>query len=192
MKNKKIILLLSSLIVSSCASAPTDKVENSYSIYDIKTDSVKLKSISDAIVNGFKKETSHVSIQADIPPYPLPKEPARFTLEQPKLKGNLAAFIPQMPKRPVCKNSVLTINAANTGMSSYGENINFFSCLIPYVGGYRLNFYTTYTANSGGIGTLLAQSVVGNESQFIPKTINAVVNNIKSLGVTTTKVDAYP
>ena len=193
----KVVLVLG-ILMSGCASnTPTISVEEAYAIYDIKADSIRAVDLSSAIIDGFKEQTSNVHAKKSIPPYPLPEMPGRFRFEQPKLKGNLAAIMGQMPKQAKCDDAVLTINAAYTGMSSYGERTTFFSCLLPYEGGYHLDIYTTYTTREGGynakaLGAQLAKSVVGDSSGLIPKTISSVIKSIESTGAGIDLVEVYP
>jgi hypothetical protein len=63
--------------------------------------------------------------------------------------------------------------------------------------GYHLDVYTTFTKQAGGfgakeLGAQLARSVVGDSSQYIPKTINTVVQEVRSTGAAVTLVETYP
>ncbi|WP_404407595.1 hypothetical protein LG272_07135 [Pseudidiomarina marina] len=200
MKNYKLILASSIAIIglSGCASTtPTTETSKSYIIYDLKGHDVPGDIISNAIVKGIQSQTSSVKAVRDIPPYPLPTEPGRFELTRPQVTGNLAAFVGELPQRPSCKNSILTINAANTGMAAQGEKTTFFACLIPYTEGYRLSIYTTFIKKSGAfsaemLGATLARSIVGDSSQFIPRTVNAIMEEVGTLNVNYEVVEQYP
>lgn len=102
-----------------------------------------------------------------------------------------------LPTQFSCTGSILNIDAANTGMASYGEKTQFNACLMPYQGGYQLDIYVTFASKDGAfsakaLGATLAKSIVGDSSQFIPRTINAVETNLKNAGLTVTKTESYP
>ncbi|MCH8493019.1 MAG: hypothetical protein LAT53_07300 [Idiomarina sp.] len=185
-------------LLSGCASTtPTNETSRSYVIYDIKGDSASGDALSTAIIKGVQSKTSRVRAERDIPPYPMPTEPGRFQLVQPQVTGNLAAFVGEMPRRPQCNDSILTLNAADTGMASQGESTTFFVCLMPYTEGYRLNVYSTFQMQSGGfspqaLGASLARSVVGDSSQFIPDTIDAILSELDALNADYELIEQYP
>jgi hypothetical protein len=82
-------------------------------------------------------------------------------------------------------------------MAKYGEHTLFFLCVLPYQGGYNLDVYTKFSMASGGfspetLGATLARNVVGDSSQFIPRTIASVVDSIKQTGATVNLVESYP
>lgn len=187
--------------LAGCASlTPTREVKPSYVIYDIKAPAgVSASRISDAIRVSLQKQTSQVQLTTSIPPSPLPDEPGRFKLVNP-FGANLSALAASSGNSlqvPTCDNSILLANAGKTGMAQFGEATSFFLCLIPYKAGYHLDIYTTFTMTSGGftpeaLGAQIARSVVGDSSQFIPKTINAVLDGVKETGATVTVVESYP
>lgn len=54
-------------------------------------------------------------------------------------------------------------------------------------GGYALNVYTTFSKVSRGfsaaaLGAAMARSVVGDSSQFIPRTIGQIVDAVRATG----------
>lgn len=185
-------------LLSGCASTtPTTETSRSYVIYDVKSTEASGDAIASAIIKGVQSKTSKVRVNRDIPPHPMPTEPGRFELVQPQVTGNLAAFVGELPRRPQCANSILTLNATNSGMSSHGENTTFFVCLMPYTEGYRLNVYSTFQIESGGfspqaLGASLARSVVGDSRQFIPDTINAILEELDVVNATYELVEQYP
>lgn len=185
-------------LLSGCVSTtPTTETSQSYVIYDVKSTSASGDALSSAIIKGVQSKTSSVRATRDIPPYPMPTEPGRFELVRPQVTGNMAAFVGELPRRPRCSDSILTVNAVDTGMASHGENTTFFVCLIPYTDGYRLNVYSTFQIKSGGfspqaLGASLARSVIGDSSQFIPDTINAILNELDSLDATYELIEQYP
>ena len=46
--------------------------------------------------------------------------------------------------------------------------------------------------NAATLGATLARTVVGDTSQFIPRTIADVVDSVKATGATVTMTEAYP
>jgi hypothetical protein len=68
---------------------------------------------------------------------------------------------------------------------------------MPYQGGYALNIYTTFTKASGAFNSAvmaatLMRPLVGDTSQFIPRTIAYMVDGVKQTGSTVTMIEAYP
>jgi hypothetical protein len=68
---------------------------------------------------------------------------------------------------------------------------------MPYKSGWALNVHTTFVKASGAfsaatLGATLARTVVGDSSQFIPRTLAAMVDNLKAAGATVTLVEVYP
>lgn len=97
----------------------------------------------------------------------------------------------------MCEGALTTINARDESMSKYAEGTTFFACLMPYQGGYALNIYTTFRKASGAfnaqiMAATLARTVVGDSSQYIPRTIAQIVDSIKQTGATVTMTEAYP
>jgi hypothetical protein len=68
---------------------------------------------------------------------------------------------------------------------------------MPYQSGYALNVYTTFTKASGAfnaatLAATMTRTVVGDSSQFIPRTIAQMVDSVKATGAGVTLVEAYP
>jgi hypothetical protein len=195
--------LMIGLITGGCASVtPTKETQSSYAIYDIKpTDkSVTASKLANAIKVALQKNMSGVQLSTGIPASTLPKQPGRFQLVNPLGGSNmsaLAALSGQSLQVPVCDGAILTANARDTSMGQYGEGTSFFLCLMPYQGGYNLDIYTSFTRLSGGLsadilGATLARAVVGDSSQFIPRTIKSVVDEVQLAGGTTKLLESYP
>ena len=184
-----------------CASTtPTREVSSAYAIYDIQAGpKVPASRIAEAVKVALQSHTSEVRIVNGIPPSPLPDKAPRFQLVSP-LKGELAALAAasgQSLQVPACEGAILTANASDTSQARYGEGTRFFACLMPYRGGYALNIHATFSKASGAfstatLGATLAREFVGDTSQFIPRTINAIVTGVKATGASVTLVEAYP
>lgn len=196
------LVAAASVLMAGCSSTtPTRESSQAYAIYDIKAaPEVTSAKLADAIKVALQKNMSGVQINNGIPPAPLPEKPARFQLASPFKGSNLAALAAasgQSFQVPTCEGAVLTANGRDSSMSKYGEATTFFVCLMPYQGGYALNIYTTFSKASGGfsatsLGAALARSVVGDSSQFIPRTINDIVNTVKATGATPALLESYP
>ena len=189
------------LWLAGCASTtPTREVSSGFAIFDIQAGpEIGAARIADAVKHALQKNTSGVQIVNGIPPSPLPEKAPRFQMASP-LKGNLAALAAasgQSLQVATCEGAVMTANARDNSMSRYGEGTTFFACVMPYQGGYALNIYTTFTKASGAfsaatLGATLARTVVGDSSQFIPRTINAIVDGVKATGASVALIEAYP
>ncbi|EHA6962110.1 hypothetical protein JMC51_004634 [Vibrio parahaemolyticus] len=80
-------------------------------------------------------------------------------------------------------------------MSQHGENTQFYTCLWQYKEGYHVDIYTQFQIESGGLANLgqdLVRGVMGDSSQFIPRTIGNIKSNLEALNVKADLVDAYP
>jgi hypothetical protein len=60
-----------------------------------------------------------------------------------------------------------------------------------------LNIYTTFSKASGAfnaatIAATMMRPLVGDSSQFIPRTIKNVVENLQALGATVSLTEAFP
>jgi hypothetical protein len=196
---KKTAVALFTLILAGCASlTPTKERFEGYKIYDIKTDySSRLTSkLSSSLKTAMQENADSVKFENNLPPANLPDNTARFELVNPfaNSKG-FAALAGASVKVPTCDGSVIQATSHDSFVGT--ENTIFFTCLMPYKAGYKMNIYYSFTKVSGGfsskaLGRALAQSVVGDSSQFIPRTIAALENAITSNGVGIDLVDSYP
>lgn len=187
--------------LAGCASTThARETSQAYAIYDVKAPDVAPARLVEAVKVGLQKNMSAVQINNGIPPSPLPQRAPRFQLASP-LKGTglaaLAAASGQSLQVPTCEGAIMTANGRDTSMSKYGEGTTFFACVMPYEGGYSVNIYSTFTKASGAfsaatLGATLARTVTGDSSQFIPRTINDIVNGIKATGATVALTEAYP
>jgi len=190
------------IALAGCASVtPTRETSSGYAIFDIKGGpEITHAKVADAVKTALQKNMSQVQINNGIPPSPLPEKAPRFQLVSPFKGSNLAALAGasgQSLQVPSCEGSIMTANARDTSMSRYGEGTTFFACLMPYQGGWSLNVYTTFAKASGAfsaatLGATLARTVVGDSSQFIPRTIAAIVDNVNATGATAKMLEAYP
>lgn len=194
--------VLAALSLVGCASTTrTVETSNGYAIFDIKAGpEVTASSLAEAVKTAIQKNTSKAQIQNNIPPSPLPEKAPRFQLVSPfkgSALGAMAAANGQSMQIPTCEGAIQTINAKDDSMAKYAENTTFFTCLMPYQGGYSLNVYTTYSKASGAfnaavLAATLTRSVTGDSSQFIPRTISSIVESVKRTGASVDMTEAYP
>ena len=199
---KTICCTVAALFGAGCASTtPTRETSAGYAVYDVKAGpEVGGARIAEAIKVALQKNTSRVQIVNGIPPSPLPEKAPRFALVS-QLRGSnlgaLAAAAGQSVQVPSCDGAILTANARDSSMAAYGEATSFFACLMPYQGGYSLNVYTTFSKASGSfnaatLAATLARPLVGDTSQFIPRTLGQIVAGVQQTGATVTLLEAYP
>jgi hypothetical protein len=77
-----------------------------------------------------------------------------------------------------CDGAVWT-SKATRAIPGY-NNLNLYSCLYAYKGGYQLDVYGVFQKNSGGLSGLEQGSLVGTPDQWVNKTIVDTVRNIAS------------
>lgn len=202
MKKATIFCFLSSIALTGCLSTtPTKETQVGYAIYKIKpAEGATATEISGALVTALQKNTNSVNVSRDIPPHPLPEQPGRFELVNPFANSNLGALAAASGnnlRTPTCEGAIVTAQATDTSMGNYGENTSFHTCLWQYKDGFHLDVYTRFTVASGSfnpatLGATLARTVVGDTSQFIPRTLDSIVKEIESTGANVSLVEAYP
>ena len=198
---RKAIALATAVACAGCGSTtPTKETITGYSIYDIKGPAISPAAVAQVVTAGLKKGSSGIQVTQNLPPYPVPDAPGRFTLVNPLGNSNLAALIAAQGGAitvPKCDGAFVIGVAQNSAMKEYGENTQFHVCLWQYAGGYHLDFYTRFDRQSGGfsaktLAATLMRPLMGDSSQFIPRTIGNVTGEIEKLGLTPTLVDSYP
>jgi hypothetical protein len=188
--------------LAGCAStAPTVETTPGYAIYDIKAPAgVTHAQIAEAVKTSLQKNMSVVQVTNAIPPSPLPEKAPRFQLVSPFKGSNLAALAAasgQSLQVPTCEGAIMTAQAGDSSMRKYGEATSFFACVMPYQGGLSLNVYTSFRKASGAfnaqtLAATMMRPLTGDSSQFIPRTINGMVEAVKATGATVTLVEAFP
>lgn len=194
------IAVTAALLLGGCSSmTPTMSVKQGYTIYDVKADMSQNQQLVKAITDAMKANTSRVSVVSAFPPSPLPDQAGRFKMASP-FGGNLNALMQSAGAAatiPSCDNATVNITAMDTSMSSSGESTLVFACLMPYKGGYGLDIVARFSEREGGfspqsMGTSLARMVVGDSSQFIPRTVKSIVDSVQATGVQVAQVEDYP
>ncbi|MET4695222.1 hypothetical protein [Endozoicomonas lisbonensis] len=198
-KGSKVALALAaSTLLTACASmTPTREVTEGYRIYDITGD-VGSSVIAADLRTALQQNADQVRFSNSIPPHPLPETPARFTLTDPfanSSMGTLMAAQGNSMKVPECEGSTFT--ATSNANFQGAENTTFFVCLMPYSEGHHVNVYYNFTSVSGGfspedLGRTLAQSVVGDSSQFIPRIIASLETAAAKSGSNVKLLESYP
>jgi hypothetical protein len=190
------------LVLAGCSTVtPTTEMRSGYAVFDINPGpEATTARIAEAVKVALQANLSQVRIEYGIPPSPLPDKAPRFQLTSP-FKGSrleaLAAASGQSLQVANCEGAILTANGGTTSMRQYGEGSTYFTCLMPYQGGYALNIYTTFSKASGAFNTqvlaaTLLRPVLGDTSDLIPRTISQIVEGVRKTGSTVTLVEAYP
>jgi hypothetical protein len=195
---KSTTLLIATSIISACASlTPTREVTEGYRVYDIKGAS-NHGTIATNLKTAMQKNADNVRFTNDIPPSPLPEKPTRFKLTNPFANSGMGALLASQGstvKVPSCDGAIFSATLNDNFQGA--EDTTFFVCLMPYSDGYHMDVYYTFTKVSGGfspgaLGKTLAQSVVGDSSQFIPKTISALESAAQQAGAQVSLLESYP
>ena len=192
---------MAAALTACAATTPTRETSSGYAIFDLQggPDLTHAK-LAEAVKTALQRHTSQVQLNNGIPPSTLPDKPPRFLMVSPFKGSGLAAMAAasgQSLQVPTCDGAILTANARDTSMGRYGEGTTFFACVMPYRRGWSLNVHTTFTKASGAfsaatLGATLARTVVGDSSQFIPRTLASLVDHIQATGATVKLVEAYP
>ncbi|VAW80221.1 hypothetical protein MNBD_GAMMA12-35 [hydrothermal vent metagenome] len=199
MKNIQILILSVALVgfLSSCSSLNRTKERTEgYRVYDIQGGN--LSSISNHIKGVIQKNSDTATFTNNIPPHPLPEKASRFSLVNPFGNSGIGALMARQGetvKIPKCEDSPFT--SMSRGNFEGSEKTTFFVCLQPYAKGIHMDIYYAFTKTSGGfnpsaLGKSLAQSIVGDSSQFIPRTIAALEQAVQRTGASIKIVQAYP
>ncbi|MBL4623528.1 MAG: hypothetical protein JKY42_00030 [Flavobacteriales bacterium] len=184
--------------LSACAGlTPTREVTEGYRVYDVRGTQNHSEIVAN-LKSTMQKNADKVRFTNDIPPYPLPEKAGRFTLTNPFGKSGMGALLAAQGhsvKIPQCADSVFSATSNDSFRGA--ENTTFFVCLIPYTEGYHMDVYYTYTKVSGGfspeaLGRSLAQQMVGDSSQFIPRIIAALETSVQTSGAEIKLLDSYP
>jgi len=197
---RQILLMgvVSLVLLTSCATSHnrTREISEGYRIYDI-TGTADHSRIVSKLKEAVQTHTDKAVFQNKIPPHPLPKQAGRFQLTSPFAKSGLGALVAAQggARIPKCDNAIFTAYANDRFEGS--ERTTFFVCLLPYEAGYHLDVYYTFTKSSGGfgaraLGQALARSVLGDSSQFIPRTLAALETAAQEAGGGVKLLESYP
>ena len=202
MKYKAVVISAVALAVAGCASTtPTVEREQAYAIYRVvPADGTSPAQISQAVQTALQRNMSQVQVSRNLPPSPLPETAPRFQVSNPFSGSEFAALAAQGGTNlqvASCEGSLMSAMGHDSSMSDYGESTQFTACLWQYQDGYHVDVHTSFTRQSGGfspgaLGASLARSVVGDSSQFIPRTIGDIVAELEKTGASVELVESYP
>jgi hypothetical protein len=188
-------------LLAGCATVtPTKETAEGYKIYDIQspTNSALTVRLSANLKEVLQKNAKDVQVNNAIPPATLPEKPPRFELTNPfKNSPGLQALAGKQVTMtiPSCEGAVVEATSHNPFAGA--ENTTFFVCLMPSQKGYHLDVYYRFNKSSGGmstkaLGQALAQSVMGDSSQFIPRILLALEDAVKASGAQPVLIESYP
>lgn len=198
---KKIALCLIPFVLAGCGSlTPTREVVEGYKIYDIQTaySSALTFQLASSLKNTMQTRAKEVKFNNSLPPATLPDKPKRFEVIEPFQSTGLGAFMAMSGQKirvPRCEGSV--IDAITHDSFAGAEATTFYVCLIPYTKGYHMDVYYSFTKVSGGfdvdaMSRSLATAIAGDSSQFIPHTIAALEDAVRTAGVEPAIIEQYP
>lgn len=175
-----------------------------YHIIDVQT-TASAEVVSEAIVKGLSRNTNSIVQNSPLQLGAItPEVPGRFKLVNPlELLGNsgvgamLAMSNGAAGSAPVriatCEDSVW--NAKANRHISGSDNLNLYTCLYPYKGGYHLNVYAVFKKTSGGLMQLAreaAHSLVGTPEQWVTTTITDMLKAVQDTNASLTYVEGKP
>lgn len=195
MKHRVMVAAAVAMLLTGCVSStkPTQQMTRSLVTYNVT--GVPYDVVANAVTRGLQGTNADaVHIDRSFPPATLPPTPARLELKSPFGNSNLGALAEASGQRiqvPSCTGAPYIATGADNSMARYGEATGYYVCLWPHQGGVNLDIYTSFQIQSGGLANLgadIARSVVGDSSQFIQRSIEAVIQNVQATGATVTKV----
>ncbi|KIF83302.1 hypothetical protein [Noviherbaspirillum autotrophicum] len=171
--------------LSGCSSlTPSFETQEAYVVIDGAgpTNPAAMEKVLAEVTKAVKTQVSSVRASRVAPPTPLPKEPGSFSVSD---MGGGSGFGAMMQSRgmairtPRCENATLNLSSSDTGLAGYGQQTQYFVCVMPYAAGYRTAVYASYSKASGllspaTLGADLASLLVGEGSQFIPRLMAGV------------------
>ena len=146
-----------------------------------------------ALKGGLEASGATFSVAIDPLPDPLPDQPGRFTTINPLKNTSLGALIGNQAaawKTASCDGASFVANLSNGSMNRFGENTRFVACVFPHRGGYAVNIWHIFSLSNASLGATLARGVIGDSSQFIPRTLDSIASSLRSAGFTPKIVDA--
>jgi hypothetical protein len=198
MKKFALIAAVAALALTGCATSNSYLAKRSttmemYHIFDIKTTADTSKVIK-AAAEGLAQNTNQIN---QVTPLQMgktvPATPGRFTIDDvsAKLNGTGMGTLMQMAamqnggvtlKTATCDGAVWTSRAQRSIAGS--SNLNLYSCLYKYQGGYHLDTYAVFQKTEGGLAQIsrdIANSMVGTPEQWVNKTILDTVASIEKM-----------
>ncbi len=194
MRQLKVIATCAALALTACSHQQAE-VRTGYTIWDVPANpQTDAKAFYAALKSGLEATGTKFTVSIDPPPNPLPDQPGRFTTVNPLQNSKMAALMGTGAgnfKTASCDGASFVANLANDDMNRYGENTQFVACAFPYANGFSVNVWHKFMMNKSNIGASVARSVLGDSSQFIPRTVDSVVSGLRSAGYIPTVVDSF-
>lgn len=127
----------------------------------------------------------------------VPKYPNKLQLK------SLGSNLPVSINIPTCDGATFVISSQDNGSAQYGDSARYMTCAFAYQGGYRINFYASYTSSSGGVAGLFNGKTIGslitdavgmdsNPQKFINNSIAKMEELFKSNGWTFNIIEMTP
>lgn len=181
--------------LSACASHEKSEARTGYTIYAIAGDPLTdTKKLYAAVKQGLEQTGYEFTVSMDPPPTPLPSQPGRFQVANP-LKGSqlgaLMAASGASYTTAQCDGASFVANLKNDSFKKFGEDTRFVTCIFPYTGGFSVSVWHRYSQNNNNLGASLARGVVGDSSQFIPRTIESIVAGIRMAGFQPIETESF-
>lgn len=182
-------LVIGALALAGCA-APVVETKRSVTTYDVK--GISFTATTDATIAAVRTHTSGASVQRSIAPASLPAQPGTLEVKD-ALAGTKLGALAGGALVAVCDGSPAVIRANKSGFARYGESTGYTVCLWPYRSGTRIDVYSSFTEEKGGVspaalGKQIASSAMGDSSQLITKMHDGIIARVQQAGGTVTKV----
>ena len=192
---KSIVVVASGVALSACSAVNSTINERSeavemYHIYDVKTN-VDTATIARAASDGLAANTN--SVQTAMPLQigkTVPTTPGRFTIDDVAagMNGQNSAMLKMLSaqsgglgmKVATCADAVWTSKAVRNISGS--NNLNLYTCIYKYHGGYNIDMYAVFTKQSGGLYQVIrdgANAIAGTPEEWVNKTIVDTLRSIE-------------
>src|SRR5471032_1194306 len=206
---KSIAFAASSVALSACSAVNSTLSERHeaveiYHIYDVKT-AIDIATIAKAASDGLAANTN--SVQTAMPLQlgrTVPATAGRFTIDDMAagLNGQNSAMLKMLGgqsgglgmKVATCTDAVWTSKAVRNISGS--NNLNLYTCIYKYRGGYNIDMYAVFTKQSGGLYQIIregANAIAGTPEEWVNKTIVDTVRSIeRASGVRAVHLEGQP
>lgn len=196
MKNwKSIAVVASGVALSACSAVNVNLNERSeavemYHIYDVKT-AVDTATIAKAASDGLAANTNSVQTAMTLQlGKTVPTNPGRFSIDDVAagMNGQNSAMLKMLSaqsgglgmKVATCADAVWTSKAVRSISGS--NNLNLYTCIYKYRGGYNVDMYAVFTKQSGGLYQGIreaANAIAGTPEEWVNKTIVDTMRSIE-------------
>lgn len=136
------------------ARTKTDSRET-FLVYDLPEFSGTVSDIKNSVREALTYQGDHAFIKENLQIGDVPRYPGKLTLKQ------LAPNLPVSITLPSCDGAAFVASSSDYSLAKYGDSAHYMACGFPYVGGYRVNFYASYSTTSGGVGGIFSGKTIG-------------------------------